>query len=87
MLLFDNRPNIAHQPDQRSYMVEIRLGSSSDRPIFRHIYNQTGVYTEKILVQHNPGYYDVVVQLRTTHGLLYEDVFHISYNLKHRYVL
>ena len=81
--IFDKRPNILNEPKQKVYMVEIRLGSSSNRPIFRQVYNETGIFTEKVLVHHSPGYYDVFIRLRTTHGLLYEDVFHISYNVNY----
>jgi hypothetical protein len=79
--IFDNRPNIENEPDKRIYSVEIRDGTSSKRAILRKTYNQVGVYTERLYISFGPGYYTITVLLRTTHGLMYEDSFHLGYNV------
>lgn len=79
--IFDNRPNIQNEPEKRVYNVEIRDGTSAKRTIFRKIYNEPGKYTERIYIQYGPGYYTLTVLLRTTHGIIYEDSFHLGYNV------
>jgi len=79
--IFDNRPNIKNEPDRRKYHVEIRDGTSAKRAIWRKVYSETGVITEKVYIPYGPGYYTLTVLLRTTHGLVYEDSFHLSYNV------
>ncbi|KAL3938023.1 MAG: hypothetical protein SGBAC_006980 [Bacillariaceae sp.] len=79
--IFDNRPNIMNEPDKRVYKVELREGMSKAR--FRKTYNATGVYTEKMHIASGPGYYSISVTLTTTHGIIYEDNFHIGYNLSY----
>jgi hypothetical protein len=79
--IFDNRPNIQNEPDKRVYNVEIREGTS--RTLFRKTYAVTGVYTERVYIPYGPGYYAVSVVLKTTHGLVYEDIFHLGYNVNY----
>jgi len=79
--IFDNRPNIQYEEARRLYRVSIRDGTSSKRLLFFKEYNVTGTYTERIYINHGPGYYSLKVSLKTTHGLTYEDVFHIGYNV------
>lgn len=79
--IFDNRPNIRNEPDKQVYAVEIRDGTSSKRVLRRNEYKKTGVYTEKVYIPSGPGYYSLSVVLHTSHGLLYEDTFHIGYNV------
>ncbi len=79
--IFDNRPNILNEPDKRLYHVEIRDGTSAKRAILRKTYTEAGVYTERLYINFGPGYYTITVLLRTTHGLQYEDIFHLGYNV------
>ncbi|CAJ1936648.1 unnamed protein product [Cylindrotheca closterium] len=79
--IFDNRPNIMNEPDKRIYKVDLREGIAKSR--FRKTYNATGVYTEKMYISSGPGYYTISVMLTTTHGITYEDTFHIGYNLSY----
>lgn len=79
--IFDNRPNIKNEPDKRVYFVEVRVGTSV--PIFRKTYNTVGVFTERMYIPTGPGYYQVTAMLKTTHGLIYEDTFHIGYNVNY----
>ena len=79
--IFDNRPNILNEPDKRLYHIEIRDGTSAKRAILRKTYTEAGVYTERLYINFGPGYYTITVLLRTTHGLLYEDMFHLGYNV------
>jgi hypothetical protein len=79
--IFDNRPNIQNEPDKRVYNVEIREGTS--RTLFRKTYAATGIYTERIYIPYGPGYYTVSAVLKTTHGLVYEDIFHLGYNVNY----
>jgi hypothetical protein len=79
--IFDNRPNIMNEPDKRVYKVEVREGLSKAR--LKKAYNSTGVYTERIYIPSGPGYYALTVVLKTTHGLIYEDTFHIGYNINY----
>lgn len=79
--IFDNRPNIMHEPDKRVYKVTFREGIAKTR--LQKTYNATGVYTEKMYIPSGPGYYSISVMLTTTHGIIYEDTFHIGYNLSY----
>lgn len=79
--IFDNRPNIVNEPDKRLYHVEIRDGTSAKRAVLRKTYTDVGVYTERLYINYGPGYYTITVLLRTTHGLQYEDIFHLGYNV------
>jgi hypothetical protein len=79
--IFDNRPNIQNEPDRRKYVVDIRDGTSSKRVLWRKEYSQPGVYTERVFIRYGPGYYSLSVVMRTSHGLLYEDTFHMGYNV------
>lgn len=79
--IFDNRPNIEKEPNRRIYKVEMRDGTSSERPLFRKEYNATGTYTERFYVPYGPGYYSISVVMKTSHGLVYEDTFHLGYNV------
>ena len=79
--IFDNRPNIQNEPDRRKYAVDIRDGTSSKRVLWRKEYSQPGVYTERIFIRYGPGYYALSVVMKTSHGLLYEDTFHMGYNV------
>lgn len=79
--IFDNRPNIQNEQDKRQYHVEIRDGTSAKRAMFRKTFNEAGVYTERLYINYGPGYYTLTVLLRTSHGLQYEDVFHLGYNV------
>ena len=65
----------------RVYKVELRDGTSSKRVLMRRTYTEPGVYTERLYIKYGPGYYSISVLLRTSHGLLYEDVFHLGYNV------
>jgi hypothetical protein len=77
--IFDNRPNIKNEPDKRVYSVEIRVGTS--RTMFRKTYNNVGVYTERMYIPDGPGYYSLTAALKTTHGIVHEDTFHLGYNV------
>ena len=77
--IFDNRPNIKNEPDKRVYIVEIRVGTS--RSIFRKSYNSSGIYTERTYIPDGPGYYSLTASLKTTHGIVHEDTFHLGYNV------
>jgi len=81
--IFDNRPNILFETEKKIYKVEIRDGTSTKRAIWRNTYNETGVYTERLYIPHGAGYYALTVQMRTTNGLIYEDMFHIGYNVNY----
>jgi hypothetical protein len=79
--IFDNRPNIQNEPDKRIYNVEIRDGGSAARALFRKQFKSTGVFTERLYIPYGPGYYVLSVVMMTTHGLIYEDTFHLGYNV------
>ncbi len=79
--IFDNRPNIKNEPDKRVYAVEVRTGTS--RPIFRKTYNEVGVFTERMYIPYGPGYYQITAMLKTTHGIIHEDTFHLGYNVNY----
>lgn len=81
--IFDRRPNIDKEPDRQLYFVDIRAGLSAERTIMSQSYNATGVYTEKIQIPFGPGYYSISVKLKTTHGLVYEDTFHVGFNVNY----
>ena len=70
--IFDNRPNIAYEPEKRIYKVEMRDGTSTKRAMWRNTYNATGVYTERLYIPHGPGYYSLTIQLRASNGIIYE---------------
>ena len=59
----------------------MRDGTSAKEPIFWKTYNKAGVYTEGVYVNYGLRYYTITVLLRTSHGLIYEDVFHLGYNV------
>lgn len=79
--IFDRRPNIANEPNRQVYEVEVRAGMSAKRTIFLRSYNATGTYTERVQIPYGPGYYSLTVLLRTTHGIVYEDTFHLGFNV------
>jgi hypothetical protein len=79
--IFDNRPNIQNEEDKRQYHVEIRDGTSAKRAMYRKTFTEVGVFTERLYISYGPGYYTISVLLRTSHGLLYEDTFHLGYNV------
>jgi len=79
--IFDNRPNIQNEPDKRKYSVEVKAGTSM--LIFRKDFDSPGIFTERLYIPHGPGYYEVSVILKTSHGLIYEDAFHIGYNVNY----
>jgi hypothetical protein len=79
--IFDNRPNIQNEPNRRVYFVEIRDGTASSRVLFRKTFNSPGVYTERLFIPYGPGFYVLSVLLKTSHGLVYEDSFHLGYNV------
>jgi hypothetical protein len=79
--IYDRRPNIANEPNRQVYEVEVRAGMSAKRTIFFRSYNATGIYTERVQIPFGPGYYSLTASLRTTHGIVYEDTFHIGFNV------
>ena len=79
--IFDNRPNIQNEPDKRSYGVDIKTGTS--KLVFSKAFKDPGVYTERLYIPSGPGYYQMSVYLRTSHGLKYEDAFHLGYNVNY----
>jgi hypothetical protein len=79
--IFDNRGNIANEPNRRKYAVDIRDGTSWKRILWRGEYTSPGVYTERVYVRYGPGYYSLSVVLRTSHGMVYEDSFSVGYNV------
>jgi len=80
--IFDNRPNMANEPDKRKYLVEIRDGPSWKRVLWRNEYAEPGVYTDRVYIRYGPGYYTLSVVMQTSHGILYEDRFSIGYNVR-----
>jgi hypothetical protein len=80
--IFDNRPNVQNEKEKRQYSVEIRDGPSSKRALFRAKYEEPGVYTDRFYVRYGPGFYTFHVVMLTSHGLLYEDTFHVGYNVR-----
>ena len=79
--IFDNRRNVP--PEHRKYNVEIRDGSSHKRALLRTQYEDPGIYSERFYIRFGPGYYGIHVLLTTSHGLVYEDVFHLGYNVQY----
>jgi len=79
--IFDNRPNIQNEPDKRSYKVEVK--TSTSKLVLLKLFESPGVYTERLYIPFGPGYYELSVILKTTHGLTYEDAFHIGYNVNY----
>lgn len=80
--IFDNRPNIAHEPERRKYLVEVRDGPSWKRVLWRQEYKEPGVYTENVYIRFGPGYYALSLTMQTSHGIIYEDMFSIAYNVR-----
>ncbi len=56
---------------------------SVKRTVFSHKYDAPGVYTERIQIPYGPGYYTFSMRLRTTHGIAYEDAFHLGWNVNY----
>eukprot|EP00934_Nitzschia_sp_Nitz4_P009383 Nitzschia sp. Nitz4//scaffold46_size129759//32506//33270//NITZ4_003491-RA/size129759-processed-gene-0.217-mRNA-1//-1//CDS//3329552565//9373//frame0 len=79
--LFDNRPNIANEPNRQVYNVEVRVGMS--QVIFRKTYNKVGTFTERLYIPSGPGHYQVSAVLKSTHAIIYEDTFHVGYNVNY----
>lgn len=79
--IFDNRPNIGKEPEKRKYIVEIRDGPSWKRVLWRSEYKAPGVYSDRVYIRYGPGYYTLSVSMLTSHGLIYEDMFSIGYNV------
>mmetsp|Transcript_4506 Transcript_4506/g.11353 ORF Transcript_4506/g.11353 Transcript_4506/m.11353 type:complete len:698 (+) Transcript_4506:1017-3110(+) len=79
--IFDNRPNIRNEPDKRKYDVDIKEGTSN--LVFRKTFTAPGVYTERLFIPRGPGYYTLSIVMKTTHGLTYEDAFHLGYNVNY----
>ena len=80
--IFDRR-RTGDEDSKREYQVDVRAGMSAKRTVFSRTYNEPGVYTEKIQIPYGPGYYAFSVRLRTTHGIVYEDTFHIGWNVNY----
>ena len=81
--IFDNRPNIENEPDKRVYKVEVRDGTSQRRIVWRNVFNATGIYTERVYIPHGAGYYSLTVHMHTSNGIVYEDTFHVGYNVNY----
>jgi len=81
--IFDRRPGIENEPNRKAYEVEVRAGMSVKRVFFSHKYDTPGVYTERIQIPYGPGYYAFSVRLMTTHGIVYEDTFHLGWNVNY----
>ena len=79
--IFDNRPNIRSEPDKRKYNIEIKTGTS--KLVFAKSFRAPGIYTERLYIPFGAGYYEMSVLLKTSHGLTYEDAFHIGYNVNY----
>jgi len=62
------------------YDVELRVGRSADKVVFRKEYNAVGTFTENVILRFPPGHYTITVRLRTTDGLVYDDEFHFAFN-------
>ena len=60
-------------------MSGLDLWQQDDVP--SNILDSPGIYTEQVFVPFGPGYYTVTARLTTTHGLVYEDVFSLGYNV------
>jgi hypothetical protein len=81
--IFDRRPNVKNEENRRVYQVEVRAGMSAKRTVHERTYNATGVYTERIQIPYGPGYYAFSVRMTTTHGIVYEDTFHVGWNVNY----
>jgi len=79
--IFDNRPNIQNEPDKRKYAVDVKTGTS--KVVLRKTFDSPGIYTERMYIPSGPGYYEMSVILKTSHGLTYEDAFHLGYNVNY----
>ena len=79
--IFDRRPSMNNQ--ENMYLVDIRAGISVKRTIYTRTFNATGVYTERIQIPFGPGYYALSVRMVSTHGIVYEDTFHIGWNVNY----
>ena len=77
--IFDNRPSKPAR--EHPYLVEIKTGTS--KLVLSRQYDTPGVYSERLYIPFGPGYYQMSVLLKTTHGLTYEDAFHIGYNVNY----
>jgi len=77
--IFDAWPNIDHEPEHQKYYVEVKERTSTSRSFLQKMYNATGVYSEQIYIPDGPGYYTLTFVMKTTHGLVYEDLFRIAY--------
>ena len=75
--IFDNRPS--RSTADHPYQVRIKTGTS--KLVFSKDFDAPGVYTERLYIPFGPGYYQMNILLKTTHGLIYEDAFHIGYNV------
>ena len=81
--IFDRRPSIKDEEDRRVYQVEVRAGMSAKRTVYTRTFNATGVYTERIQIPFGPGYYAFSVRMTTTHGIVYDDTFHVGWNVNY----
>lgn len=80
--IFDQRPNVWKEgQDKRKYIVDMRQGTSTEKMLFRKVYDSPGIYTEKFHVPFGPGYYSVTSRLTTVNGLIHEDTFSFAYNV------
>jgi hypothetical protein len=81
--IFDRRPSIKDEENRRVYQVDVRAGMSAKRTVYSHTFNSTGVYTERIQIPFGPGYYAFSIRMITTHGIVYEDTFHVGWNVNY----
>jgi len=83
--IFDRRPSVGNgdSKSKQVYQVEVRAGMSVKRIVLQHTYNEPGVYTERISIPYGPGYYAFSVRMRTSQGIVYEDTFHIGWNVNY----
>jgi hypothetical protein len=63
------------------YYIEMRHGTSPESVIFRETYHKPGIVTEKVFFRRKPGYHTIMVRMRTSYGLVYDDVFHFGFNI------
>lgn len=81
--IFDRKRQLSEEGSKNTYQVEVRAGMSVKRTIFVHSYDEPGIYTERIQIPYGPGYYAFSVRLRTAHGIVYEDTFHLGWNVNY----
>ena len=79
--IFDIRPSRGSDSPQR-YYVEIRHGTSWERTVFHKYYDKTGVFTAQIFIPYGPGHYTLTLRM-TTNSQVYEDTFHLGYNVNY----